>query len=139
VSLQGGPQLRARLKALKLAFKPVGKAWAETTIAVMRPQAPHRTGRGAASLRVKNATQKRATVSAIYYMAILDKGSKAHTIVPRKAKTLRFEVGGKAVFARRVNIRARQGTHFAIRAAKEALRRNPMAESLIAEWNAAAP
>jgi len=138
MSLQGATQLRARLTAIKQSFKPIGRAWAESTIQVMRPQSPHRTGRGAASFRVKNATQKRATVSAIYYMAILDKGSKAHTIVPRKAKTLRFEVGGKAVFARRVNIRARQGTHFALRAAKEALRRNPMAEQLIKEWNSAA-
>ena len=138
MSLKGGPELRARLKAIKLAFKPIGKAWAETTVSEMRPKVPVQTGKGQRSIRVRNVTQKRATVSSIYYMAILDKGSKAHTIVPRKAKTLRFEVGGRTVFARRVNLRARSGMHFAMRAARESLRRHPMAVSLINEWNKAA-
>lgn len=34
---------------------------------------------------------------------ILEKGSKPHVIVPRRASVLRFEVGGRVVFATRVN------------------------------------
>jgi hypothetical protein len=136
--LRGAPELRARLQALKVAFKPIGRKWAETTVTVMRPQVPVKTGKGRSTVRVKNASMTRATVSAIYYMGILDKGAKAHTFGPRRAKMLRFEVGGRTVFAKRVTQRARAGMGFAGRAGREALRRNPMAATLIGQWNRAA-
>jgi hypothetical protein len=37
------------------------------------------------------------------YATILEKGSKAHRIVPRWAQVLAFEVGGRMVFTRSVN------------------------------------
>ena len=136
--LKGTTQLRARMMAIKRSFKPIGKKWAETTVSEMRPSAPRRTGKGAASIRVKNASMTRATVSSIYYMSILDKGHKAYPVVPRKGNVLRFQVGGNTVFARKVNIPARSGMGFAGRAANSSLRQNPMAQTLIDEWNKAA-
>lgn len=137
-TLKGASELRARLKALKLAFKPVGRDWADTTAQVMRSIAPAATGKGRQTIKRKNATQRRATVAAIYYMGIVDKGSKAHTITARRGKTLAFQVGGRTVFAKKVHQRGLRGRQFAIRAAREGLRRHPMAASLIAEWNRAA-
>lgn len=138
-TLKGGAELKARLRAIKVSFKPIGRRWAQTTVEEMRPQAPDgRTGRGRGSIRVKNASMTRATVSALYYMGILDKGNKAYTVVPKKAKRLVFKVGGQTVFAKKANIPARSGLHFAGRAAQEALRQNPMAAELIKQWNAAA-
>lgn len=137
-TLRGAKELRARLRAIKVSFKPIGRKWAETTVAEMRPSAPERTGKGRSTIRVKNASMTRATVSAIYYMGILDKGAKAHTITARPGKMLRFQVGGQAVFAKKVNIPAQRGLGFAADAAHEALRQNPMAQVLIEEWNRAA-
>lgn len=136
--LVGATQLRARLKAIKLSFKPIGRKWAETTVNEMRPDAPRKTGKGVRTIRVRNASMTRATVSAVYYMSILDKGSQAHDITPRRGKLLRFEAKGRVVFARRTHIPARSGMHFASKAANEALRQNPMAEVLIDQWNKAA-
>jgi len=137
-NLRGAPELRARLKAIKQTFKPVGRQWADTTAALIKPQVPERTGKGRRSVRRKNASQTRATVAAIYYVGILDKGAKAHDITPRKAKTLAFQAGGRTVFSKRVHKPASRGRRFAIRASQESLRRHPMAETLIQMWNRAA-
>ena len=137
-NLQGSSQLKARLTAIKQSFKPIGRQWSDTTAQLIKPQVPERTGKGRRSVRRKNASMKRATVSAIYYVGILDKGAKAHTIEPRKASSLKFQAGGRTVFSKRVHKPATRGRRFAIRAANESLRRNPMAETLIKEWNSAA-
>ena len=139
-NLQGAPQLRARLKAIKETFRPIGRKWATSTTRHARAGASFtdRSGKGRRSIRVKSASQRKATVVANYYVAILDKGSKAHTIVPRKKPTLVFQAGGRTVFSKKVNKPAARGLGFAGRAAKEGLRDNPMAEELIRQWNSAA-
>lgn len=135
--LQGGPALRARLAALRTAFKPTGRRWAEDTIDLARPHIPRRTGRGVASLKVKNASQRKASVGGMWYLHILDAGAKAHDIEPRKASVLRFEAGGLPVFARKVHQPRQQGLGFMAGPAKEALARNPAAEEIIRAWNEA--
>jgi hypothetical protein len=65
-SLKGSPQLLARLKALKLAFKPMGRDWATDTARSAERSAPRRSGALARSFRVKSATQRRAVVNAIW-------------------------------------------------------------------------
>lgn len=139
MTLKGSPQLRARLKAIKTSFKPIGREWADTTAALARPHVPVRTGKGRASVRRKNASQKLASVSARHYVGILDKGAKAHDIVPRRAPALVFKGhGGRTIFSKRVHKPAQRGLGFAKRAATESLRRHPMAETLIRQWNDAA-
>ena len=137
-NLQGAPQLRARLKAIKESFRPIGRKWATSTTRHARTSAPNRTGKGRRSIRVKSASQRKATVVANYYMAILDKGAKAYTIVPRKKPNLVFQAGGRTVFAKKVNKPATRGLGFAGRAARDGLRDNPMADELIRQWNSAA-
>lgn len=46
---------------------------------------------------------KMITTASAPQSAILEKGSKPHVIVPKRAKVLRFEVGGQTVWTRRVS------------------------------------
>jgi len=136
-ALRGTPQLRARLKALRLTFKPLGKGWAEDTRDAAIRFVPYRTGRLRGSIRVRNVTQRHATVVAHYSAFFVDKGTKPHTIVPKKAKTLRFENGRKTVFSRRAVQRGYRARPFRARAAEEGLKRNPLAVAVVRQWNEA--
>jgi hypothetical protein len=126
------------LKAIRQTFKPVGKDWADDMVTISKPMVPTRTGKSRASIRRRNASQKRATVVGSYVLFFLDHGTKAHDEKPRKARVLRFQSGGNTIFARKVHKRATRGSGFRNRAAREALRRNPMAVELIRQWNSAA-
>ena len=136
--LQGAAEYKARLRAIKQTFRPYGRKWATATAKRARADAPVRTGKGKRSIRVKTASQRKATVVASYYMAILDRGSKAHVIVPRRASNLVFQAGGRTVFSKKVNKPAMRGLGFANRAAKRALADEPMAAELVRQWNDAA-
>lgn len=138
MSLKGAPELRRRLKALRLAFKPIGKEWADETARIARPQVPSKTGRLRASIKRRNATQRKATVVAHYTAYFIDKGTVAHPIRPKKSRMLRWEDGGRTIFARKVNHPRTRAKPFRQRSAEEALRRKPMAQALIDEWNRAA-
>jgi len=104
----------------------------------MSHSVPERTGRLARSFRVKNATQRRATVAGHYSAFMVDKGSIPHAIAPRKAKMLRWEANGRTIFARRVAHPGHRAQPFRQRSAEEAMRRKPMAASLVRLWNKAA-
>lgn len=136
--LRGSREFKARCQAIKQTFKPAGRKWAQRTAELSKPAVPSRTGKGRRSVRVKNASMTRATVSAIYYVAILDKGAKAHTIVPRRASRLVFQAGGQTIFARKVNKPEQRGIHFAERASQRAIREHPLAQTCIDMWNGAA-
>ena len=138
--VRGTPELRARLRAIKQTFRPVGRQWASSTVKHARSGAGFndRSGKGRRSIRVKSASTRRATVVARHYVAILDKGHKQYTITPKKAARLAFQANGRTVFARKVTKPASRGLGFANRAGKAALRDTPMAEELIRLWNGAA-
>jgi hypothetical protein len=147
--LRGTREFKARLRAVRKAFKPVGRAWADETVRLAKPQAPVRTGKGRRSIRRRNANQKRATVVAAWYMRFQDRGAKPHVIRPKSvsgskrggvgtARSLRFEAGGRTIFARKVNHPGIRARLFATRAAQAALRRSHLADVLIDEWNRAA-
>lgn len=139
MKIQGGRELKARLRAISQSFKPIGRDWADDTAKLAKSRVPVRTGRLRQSIRRRSATQKRATVVAHYTAFFVDKGPKAHTIRARKARFLVFEGrGGHTIFAPKVLHRGYRGRPFRERAALEALRRNPMAEEVIKAWNEAA-
>ena len=138
MALQGARELRRRLKAIKTVFKPVGRRWADDTATRAKRYVPKRTGRTAASIRRKNASMKKATVQAVYTARIVAKGSKPHIIRARKAKAMKFTVGGRPIFTKKVHHRGHKGNDFAERAAREALQQNPMAKELVDLWNEAA-
>lgn len=79
------------------------------------------------NLRAQNKMQVRVAGRSVvgevfneteYAKAVHD-GSRARTIVPRRKKALRFEVGGKVIFARRVQMPARRGRPWIYRALVE--------------------
>ena len=119
-------------------FKPYGRTWADSTADEMRNRVPRRTGRLAKSFRRKNATQKRATVFGHYTANFVDAGSKAHDIFAKRSPALVFPLEGLTIFARKVHKQRIQARRFKRPAAEAALRKHPMHEALIGEWNRAA-
>lgn len=139
MALRGSPELRARLKALKVAFKPLGKSWAEDTRDEARRRIRKRTGKTAASIRVRNASQRKATVVGSFVANFIDAGTQAHDIVPKKGSTLRFQKQGRTIFAKKVHHPRTAAHPFKRAAALEGLRKNPLAETVVRQWNEAAP
>ena len=138
MKVSGTKQLNARLKAIRQTFKPAGKEWAEETVNQMRSRVPQKSGRLHRSFRVKNATQRKATVAGHYTAFFVDKGTVAHVIKPRKSPSLIFRVEGRTIFTKKVNHPRTRAQPFRERASHEALRRRPMAATLIKLWNRAA-
>ncbi len=137
MALKGSSELRARLKAIKQTFKPIGKAWAEEDVRLNRGRVPVRTGRLQRSFRVRNASQRRATVVGHFSANFVDAGTKPHE-ERAKRQAMSFALGGKTMFARKVHHRGSKAQRFKRAAAWEALRRHPMAAELIRQWNEAA-
>ena len=138
MSVQGSPELRARLRSLRLAFKPLGKSWAEDTRDEARRRIAKKTGKTAASIRVRNASQRKATVVGSYIANFIDAGTAAHDESPKKAKTLRFVKEGRTICAKKVHHPRVSARPFKRASALEGLRKNPMALEVIRQWNEAA-
>jgi hypothetical protein len=138
VAVKGSRELRARLRSLKLAFKPIGRSWGDETVRQARPRVPVRTGRLRKSIRVRNNTQRRTTVAAHYTAYFVDKGPKPHAIKAKRARMLVFPIGGRTIFSRAVHHRGYRGRPFRERAARDALRLTPHAQKIIEQWNRAA-
>ena len=156
--LQGTAELRARLRALSHAVKPIGDKWAIEAAKRARSYAPRRTGLLKASIHAEGARQSfrgllQARVVGMYYGgAMMQKGSKAHdepksrftkTGKVRKnwggtGKVLKFESGGQTIFRRKVHHRGTRPNTYALRALRAALDRNAGLEELIKLWNNAA-
>jgi hypothetical protein len=134
-NLIGAEQLASRLKAMRLAFKPMGKDWAADTAAQSNRTAPRRTGALAKSHKVKSATQRRATVVALFYGRFVNRGVKAHAIKARNKPSLVFNVGGRTIFAKAVKHRGHRGTRYVDKAAQRALREHVSTDALIDAWN----
>lgn len=138
-SVSGIPQLRARLKAVRLAWKPVARDWAELTAEKMQHDIPVRTGKTRKSVRVGNVTQRRATVKGSYVIDFLSSGTKAHAEVPKRKTTLAWkDAGGQTIFARKVNQPQHRGTHIREKAATEAFEKTDILGSVVKLWNDAA-
>jgi hypothetical protein len=137
VALKGDTQLRARLKAIKQTFKPVGKQWGEDTAKYSRAHVPVKSGATQRSIRVRNASQKRATVVGKYTVNFIDAGTAAHDERPKKRKAMRYGTG-EIRFAKRIHHPRVGARPFKKDAAQYGLRKNPMAVELLKLWNNAA-
>lgn len=139
-NLKGSVELKDRLKAVRLAFKPIGRRWADTAVDLGGPKLPvrpssmhagdkHAPGRLHGSIRRKTATQRKAVVGAHYTAYFIDAGVKPHSMTKRTPGVKQ----DRTVFAKKhPGYRARP---FRAYIAHESLRRHPMAETLIDEWN----
>jgi hypothetical protein len=136
--LKGSRELRSRLKAIKVAFKPYGRKWGRASITAGRPMVPVRTGRLRKSMRILSATEKKTRVGAHYTAYFVDKGPKPHWIRSKSGEPMMFRSRGKVIFARAVHHRGYRGRPFRKRMAKEGLRQVPLAVELVNKWNRAA-
>lgn len=137
--LQGSRELRARLRAIKQTFKPVGRKWGDDTVRYAKAHVPAATGRTRASIRVRNASQRRATVVGRYTVNFIDAGTAQHTERAKRRKAMRYGSGNAVHFAKRVHHPAQRARPFKRAAAEYGLRKNPLALELIRRWNEAAP
>ncbi len=118
-------------------FKPVGKEWGERVVVLAKQRIPERTGKTRASVRRTNSTLSKTRVGAFYPVNFIDHGTVAHTVAPKKAKTLRFTVGGQPMFAKKANIPAKAARPFKRAVGQEALRQTDILGNLITLWNSA--
>ena len=102
MKLTGARELRARFKALRQVFKPIGRQWADGTVRRAKGRVRVRSGRTKNSIRRQNATQRKAAVSAGYGARFLDKGTVPHELRPRKVRAMKFTVAGRPMFAKHV-------------------------------------
>lgn len=137
-SLKGGNELKARLRALKLAFKPIARKWGRAAITEGRPMVPYRIGRLRKSMRILSVSGKRARVGAHYTAYFVDAGTKPHFIRSKSGEPLAFKSRGRTIFAKAVYHRGYRARPFRQRMAREGLRKTPMAQILIDQWNEAA-
>lgn len=129
-TLKGGPELRARIKAISGVFKPYARKWANEAVDVGTPMVPVKTGRLRDSIRVKSVTQHKAVVSAHYTAYFIDAGSKH----PQKSR----KKDRATIFAKKSGYRM-QPRPFRDEMAKEAMRRIPPKDEVIRAWNDAVP
>lgn len=137
-SLKGTPELRRRLKAIKLVFKTAGRDWADETAAIAKTMVPTATGKTRASIRRKNASQRKATVYGRYPVNFIDAGSKAHDIQAKGVGTLKFAKGGNTYFRKKVHKQRIPARPFKKRAAAIGLERTDIMGDVIELWNRAA-
>ena len=138
MSIQGTPELRARLKAIKAMFKPVARSLGRETVKAGRPMVPVDTGRLRRSMRVTSVSSQRVRIGGHYTAYFVDAGPKPHIIKAKKARGLVFKGRNGTVFARSVNHRGYRGRPFRKRMAEEGLRNTPAAAIVIDLWNKAA-
>ena len=137
MAVKGAREFRSRLKAIGQVFKPVGRKWADDTVRGAQQTVAVRTGRTRRSIRVKSSTTRRAVVVATGGARFIEGGTVRHPIEPRKKRAMRWQAEG-TIFAKKVDHPGQRKQPFMVPAAKDALRRNPMAEELVKLWNAAA-
>jgi hypothetical protein len=161
-TLKGAPELRRRLKAIQTITKPTTSVgglspsteWQAATARIARQMVPSRTGKTRASIRPGGVRRGNPRVVGFYTVNFIDAGSKAH-VIPRQyarftptgrisrrkrgsGKMLKFQVGGRTVFRKKVDkpsIAARPFKKEAARRGEQAVR---WGEILVALWNRAA-
>lgn len=139
MSLKGASQLLARVKAVKLTFKGYGRTWADETAKEARSRVPVKTGRLKASIRRRNATQKRATVVGHYTSNFVDAGSAAHDVTAKGRSLHGFTGrGGGTIFTKKAHKGRIAARPFKAASAQAALKKHPMKDTMIKLWNEAA-
>lgn len=139
MALRGSRELRARLKAIRTVFKPVGKSWAEQTTTLAKTRVQVRTGKTRSTIRVKNASLRKAAVEAKEGARFLEAGAKPHVIKPRRFKAMRWNAQGQPMFAKKVSHTGMRARPFLKRSGRDVLNRMDMLRELLKLWNEAAP
>jgi hypothetical protein len=138
-TLKGTRELRRRLKAIRTVFKPVGRSWAEGTQRLASRRVKVASGKTKRSIRVKNASMKRAAVEARHGARFLEAGAKPHEIRAKRVTAMPLgDRNSQPQFAKRVSHPGARKQPFLRNSGADVLARTPMAEELIKLWNQAA-
>jgi hypothetical protein len=149
--MKGLPQLLSRFNAIK----PNQQMMRQLALSAVREQkieVPRRTGNLGRSIHIGRVTPKEAqTIAAASYALYVHEGTRAHDIVPKNRKALRFPAdsgsatlagrvrkGGKVRFAKRVRHPGTKANPFMLRGAKKAVEGLGFASYVIERWNRAA-
>jgi hypothetical protein len=136
--LKGSRELRARLRAIKTVFKPVGQQWTDETTRLARSRVRVVTGQTRNSIRRKNASMTRASVVASRGARFLEAGTVPHPIKAKRMSTMKFNASGRPVFAKKVKHPGSRKQPFLRQSGHDALRKIDMLRDLIDLWNKAA-
>lgn len=149
VTIKGLPQLRSRFEAIK-PNPNLMRNLALTAVAEQKRLVPRKTGNLGRSIGIGRVTATYAeTKATANYAAFVELGTKAHTIVPRNRKALRWPAagsatlagrvssGGQAIFAKRVRHPGTRAQPFMVPGAKRAVEALG-AEPIVKAWNDAA-
>lgn len=132
--IKGGSALKARLVALESVPPAFAATWAEDAAQRMRRTAPN--ARRPASRRWETkSTPKRGGVYGAFWWIFVDRGTKAHDIEPKNAKSLRWTDGGRTIFAKKVHKKRQRRNPFISEAAQKALEGSAWADLVIKTWN----
>lgn len=134
VRIKGGPELRARLASIVGSVTEMERAWAEDAAKRIASDAPRRTGKLAGSIHAGQERTK-GVVKGAWYGVILDRGTKAYPIVPKRAEALKFSYRGRTVFAKKSNRKRLRRRPFITAGAQGALRSLAIRDQIIAAWN----
>lgn len=135
MTLHGANELRNRLNALRGTGQAVAQGWAEESERGMRAEIVRRTGETAASVHAEaDAGGGRVLGSPV--VIFLSGGTRAHEERPHNAQVMRFQVGGRTIFTKRVQHPATRGNPRILQAAADAI--SGMASAVYRLWNGAA-
>ena len=96
MSVEGLPQLRSRLKAIS-PNPAMMRALGISAVAEQKKLVPRRTGNLGRSIGIGSVTPTVVeTIAGANYATFVELGTRPHEIVPKRAKVLRFAVGGNA-------------------------------------------
>ena len=123
IEVRGLKELRKTLERIPDHLRNILDDLTKETYEKAIQYAPVRTGflRRNIIWRVEGLTGR--VVSQAPYSAFVEFGTRPHMIFPRRARALRFEVGGQVVFARYVRHPGTRGQFFMRRALHDALNR----------------
>lgn len=137
-TLKGSRELKRRLKAIKTAFKPIGRVWADETVKLASRRVKVRTGQTKRSIRRKNASMKKASVEARGGARFLEAGTKVHEMKPRRMRVMKYTQSGRPMFSKKVRHPGMRKQPFLRDSGRDVLRTYPLLDELIELWNKAA-
>lgn len=151
MAVKGLAQLLSRFSAIK-PNPQMMRTLALSAVREQKLEAPRRTGNLGRSIRIGRVTPNEAeTIAGASYALFVHEGTRAHDIVPRTKKALRFPAdsgsatlggrvrsGGKVRFAKRVRHPGTKANPFMLRGAKKAIESTGFAKFVIERWNRAA-
>lgn len=136
MTLKGVDGLRHRLEAMERSTRTIPPKWGQTFVRVAQPMIPVRTGATRRSVHLAEAGADSASIRGSAVAVLIDTGTRAHE-EDAGGGVLRFPVGPRTVFARRVHHPGTRARKWRRRAAEEAARRTRMADTIIEAWNRA--